>query len=448
MADIDDMTSSFLSNNNDTIKTLCNRYYSDKSFPAFVEMIQPIIRNACITFVNNNYQSEQLKPYLISVILNSLKEKSDKNKLQASYICPACSFFKEETIIYLKKVFTCNKCTTKLSNTTDPKEIKLFGTYATHNKKGYRCTDCDRFIPQPINGSSKIICPFYDCCFVGPASELKTMRHPVILVPTKTLSLDSEVKESLKLKEVIASSNIASDSELEIKEEIQNNFSLLKDVIQSQINSLYYTSNNSTLIHKICMYQAFSNMIDYHPNEMISYLVLMKSHSGLQHKIFQEYVKILESKLPFVVRKNGKIHRISSLLDESLCLFDGISIFESVITDKNDIKNCTEEFYIGGRKGTYSKPYYIGKLLDVIDVNSSQSLLSKVKEYSFSKIKLKNVIPGTKVKVSHLRIPPHYQMGGMVYLNRIRRKIVDKVYLTKNGTKREISHAASEENIS
>ena len=38
---------------------------------------------------------------------------------------------------------------------------------------------------------------------------------------------------------------------------------------------------------------------------------------------------------------------------------------------------------------------------------------------------MKNVKPGTEVSVSHLRIPPHYQMGAMVYINRARKIIID-----------------------
>ncbi len=86
--------------------------------------------------------------------------------------------------------------------------------------------------------------------------------------------------------------------------------------------------------------------------------------------------------------------------------------------------------YIGSRKGSIAKPYYIGKLLSITDNKNKKPIIDFVKEYSFSKIKLKDISPGLDVTVSHLRIPPHYQMGGMVYINRIRKKIVDKAKLT------------------
>jgi hypothetical protein len=96
------------------------------------------------------------------------------------------------------------------------------------------------------------------------------------------------------------------------------------------------------------------------------------------------------------------------------------------VNDKLEIKNNTKEFYIGGRKAVYTQPYYIGKLLNVIDKTTKKSLISNVSDYSFSKIRIKDIKPGTEVNVTHLRIPPHYQMGGMVYINRIRKRIVEK----------------------
>lgn len=60
--------------------------------------------------------------------------------------------------------------------------------------------------------------------------------------------------------------------------------------------------------------------------------------------------------------------------------------------------------------------------------------MDRVVDYSFSKIKVRDIDPGTEVIVTHLRIPPHYQMGGMVYINRIKDKIVERAknVLNKN----------------
>jgi hypothetical protein len=187
------------------------------------------------------------------------------------------------------------------------------------------------------------------------------------------------------------------------------------------------------------MYQAFKNTIEKYPDEMISYLVLLNRNVRMQHKIFQEFVRLLEEKIPFSFKKNGKHYEVSSLLDENLCIFDGISEFKATVDEKFEIPNLTEELYVGSRKGSYCRSYYIGKVMEIIDIDSGIDITGSIKEYSFFKISMQdNIKPGTNVRVKHLRIPPHYQMGGMVYLNRIRRAIVDKVYFMINGKKRII----------
>ena len=48
-----------------------------------------------------------------------------------------------------------------------------------------------------------------------------------------------------------------------------------------------------------------------------------------------------------------------------------------------------------------------------------------------------DVGPGTPVEVTHYFINSHYEIGPMVYLQRIRKKIVDKIFFKMHGTKRE-----------
>ncbi len=160
---------------------------------------------------------------------------------------------------------------------------------------------------------------------------------------------------------------------------------------------------------------------------MVAYLAGNSRSGGFQAKTFQEYIRLLEESLPFTYNKGKKVFLINSLLDDKLNLFSGISVFEEIINDKLVIKNGTTEFYIGGRKGSIAKPYYIGKLLNVVDKNTKQSLMDKVVEYSFLRIKMKDVNLATPVIVTHLRVAPHYQMGGMVYVNRVRKKIKERL---------------------
>lgn len=445
LSDIDDMVDSFLEKNESTLKNLCNKHLGDDglSFSSFREEIKPMLKNTAVSFVNGKYTADVFTSYLFPTVYTYFRQDKFVIKTTSIFICPACKFLGKETQLTYSKLFKCSECEIGLNTATSAQKIKLFNTFKVHSKKGFKCNDCERFIPQPLDNSRDIFCPYMDCIFVGKAHDLKSMRHPTINTKIKELSLNEPRKSNLSnsslgfsLGDNLQSNTLPSDEELEIKETLTKNLSLLKETIQSQINSVYYSSSESTLIHKLCMYQAYLNILEKHPSDMVAYLVFLSRHGGLQHRIFQEYISLLESKIPFSFTKNGKFYKINSLLDPELSLFDGISTFDATVSDKNEIKNNTQEFYIGGRSGFYSKPFYIGKLLDVVNLDTKISILTDVEEYSFSKIKLKSVAPGTKVQITHLRVPPHYQMGGMVYLNRIRRKIVDKVYLTLHGSKR------------
>jgi hypothetical protein len=205
----------------------------------------------------------------------------------------------------------------------------------------------------------------------------------------------------------------------------------LFDILQNQMISIPYVGLDETSMHKSSIYQAFINLLNKDPKKLISYLTSTSHHYGMQHKLFQEYVSILESKIPFSFSKNQERYWINSLLDDHLNVFDGLSVFDAPISDKKSIKNMTKEFYIGARAGYYSRPYYIGKLLDVIDLDTDLSIKKDVLEYSFSKIKLDQSSIGKRVRVSHLRVIPHYQAASMSILNRIRKKITNEFKLLK-----------------
>lgn len=191
---------------------------------------------------------------------------------------------------------------------------------------------------------------------------------------------------------------------------------------------LPYQGQNSTYMHRACLLRSFANLLQNSPQEMQDYL-LEEGHSyyGMQHRLFQEYISLLESRLPFSFSKKRKSYCISSLLDDNLNVFDGISIFEAEISETGKIGNLTKEFYIGSRKSSYAQPYYIGKLLDVVDMEKHQSIVGNVSSYSFSNIRIKGIASKTKVQVSHLRIAPHYSMGALAHLNRIRKKLISSI---------------------
>lgn len=209
--------------------------------------------------------------------------------------------------------------------------------------------------------------------------------------------------------------------------DLSDKIKIIQEIIEEQVNIAHYTGFDYTRVQFLAMYQAFQDIIILYPKPMVEYLINSKRGGSLQCKIYQHFVKLIEKHLPITVKKNNTQLHISSLLDSNLNLFDGISYFDTTVLEKGIVKNATTEFYIGGRTSTYVKPFYIGYLLDIINKQSGLSILSDVRAYSFTKIFLETTKSNTPVSVSHLRIPPHYQMGGMTYLNRAKKKISEKI---------------------
>lgn len=431
LLEVDKLVASFLKEHETGISTLHKFYYKTNdqlSLRAMIAGIEDELKTGCVSFLNKGNATDELGNYLFYIVNAYCKKNAVQvSRRKTEYLCPGCLYLGKSTLVSLLQTFKCNECKSELNNTADPKQILLLSTFAVHNKSGYHCQDCDRFLPHPLTNTATITCPYFDCYFVGNHADLKKMHHPTSFVNVDKLDLNvTRENQSASAKDNLVSNEISALTRLENQNDLEEKIKVLKDVIESQSSSILYSSSDSTVKHKLFTYQAFSALISQQPEEMVEYLLNGSRSGGFQHKIFQEYVKLLEAGLPFVIKKNGKLFKIDNLLDENMCVFDGISVYDALVTDKLEIKNNTQEFYIGGRKAAYTKPYYMGKLLSVMDRKTKSSLMNNVEEYSFSKIKMKGVKVGTQVTVSHLRIPPHYQMGGMVYVNRIRKKIVDR----------------------
>jgi len=59
----------------------------------------------------------------------------------------------------------------------------------------------------------------------------------------------------------------------------------------------------------------------------------------------------------------------------------------------------------------------------------------------------KTIEKNIPVTVSHFRIPSHYELGSLVYLQRIRRQIVDSVYFRLNNKKRPLKTGGKEDEL-
>ncbi len=430
LIEVEDLISRFLVDCQAGVSNLYHIHIHDENpvaRQALASELAEQLKIGCVTFLNKNYDLEELNSYLFYIVNDFYKKKAKPIvKRTIEYLCPGCLFIGTENTVHLKNgILRCEVCKER-TKSAEPKEAKLFETFSYHSKLGYHCQDCDRFIPHPIDAIDTVSCPYYDCYFVGPWSSLKKMHHPNIRSNPEKLILDAPNATGQSLLTSTIDVQMDAQAKLEMEEELQSKVKLLQEVIDYQKNSVPYTSSNFVAKHKMLVYQAFDNLLSMFPEDMVLYLLESSRSGGFQHKVFQEYIRLLEESLPIYYEKGKKHYKIESLLDEHLSLFDGISVFESDITDRLSIKNKTTEHYIGGRKGKISRPFYIGKLLSIVDKKTKQSLLGNVVEYTFSLIRMRDVVPGTPVVVTHLRIPPHYQMGGMVYVNRVRKKIVER----------------------
>lgn len=396
--------------------------------------------------------------YLLTC-LNRLSDrlKSDVESTQKTSIpvCPACKVLKQkEYLRYEGRLLRCDYCMSEINRierleTSDlntkkalDDEVKLRRVFVYHTRRGYRCPDCERFIPDSYIQQHGVTCPYNDCCYFGAFSELELMAHPVGLASQHALSINSVIgpDSNYEFQDFFDSGEVNADVQIEVNQDYKQELDILNSVINSQVNKIIRNEGKERGRQKLLMYEAYQNMIKKCPEDMISYLVHRKHvNQPIQSRIFQEFIKLVENAMPFDIVYGKKRIEICSLLDPNLGLFLGISEFSATIGNDNIIPNNTIETYTGSRKLKNFGPCFIGMLINVEHAKTGESLLSEVDSYTFSQIRMKpSVSVGTPVKVTHFRIPSHYEMGCLVPLQRIRRRIVDSVYFRIHGKRREV----------
>ena len=426
---------------------------------AFREWAREEISSALKTFLfkSEHWRSgRNIEPYLIKSIgrlADRLKWNQEGDKKINALVCPGCKYLlKKEYLQPFGKLWKCPACYEQtqiidgeIAKSNESMSIKLemksklFKAFAFHSKTGYRCPECSRFIPESSNGVYGIVCPYPDCSYFGDVRNLEKMIHPVSLTRRNNLSLQTPIDEKHQIQELIVSHNIEAECRIQASETFIEELNLLKQVVDNQLDLVNRTNCIGTKLQKALMYEAYRNIINKFPEEMVSYLVHRKQSADfpLQAKIFQEYVGLMQDSLPYTIIQNNKEYEVMSLLDPKISLFDGISVFDANVRFDYTIPNNTAECYMGGRKFKNYGPCFIGLILDIEDKNKNISIKEEIKEYSFVQIKMKNTVEaGTPVTVKHYRMPSHYEMGSLVYLQRTRKKIVDKIYFKMNGKQR------------
>lgn len=412
---------------------------------SFKAMATEQISNALETFyIKKKHWKNRVsfKPYAIAALRNfssTLRKSINAQDTIFVLICPLCKELnnEKEVLVKEKPFWRCNICTSNFENekAQNHHQSKLFQIFSLHSRKGYGCPDCDRFIPESSCASNgQISCPYLDCFFSGKFSELFPANHPQMAKIRWHTMLDQNVMKDFaagnekSLVEILSSNEIYQnpDTNLIVLQDINEKEKAIYSVIKSQINKIK-KNENLTSLQKCTMYAAFVEILKEFPDEMIGYLANQQRTSfPIQARIFQKYTDFLEKELPFQLKSmKGITTEILDLLDPELGLFTGISKFSATIQN-GKIPNLTKEEYVG--KHTYKNygPCYFGRLIDIL--NNGKSLKSLVKNYSFSEINLiDSSCDGTIVEVVHFRIPSHYEVGHLTFLQHIKKTITARV---------------------
>jgi hypothetical protein len=413
----------FMGKYNGTINKMSNATYdrSGVALSAFKSIMKSALDNAYTNYKAKEKDTDYLDSYLYGTMRLANLKLVNENRT-STLICPGCKENNHiEVLTFTSDGLCCANCFRESGN--DSKNTLLHETFASHSAGGYKCPKCSKFIPDKADGNLR--CPYSNCSFEGPREACRKMHHPSVKINRTAVSSNLEH---------FADAVSTGVTKLSAQEEIDKTYRAINDCIDAQIRILHFRGFPATYVTKLCMYKAFRSALDKFPEEVIPYLSNVGRAGGgskLQSKILQEFIAHLEQAIPFSYTQKGVVYNITSILDERLCIFDGESLFEAEVNDNFEIPNLTKEIYVGGRSGYYCQPYYMGKLVEVNNALTGESLLGNVREYSCIKIYMDplKVTPGTKVQVKHLRIPPHYQMGGFVYVNRLKKILTEKVQI-------------------
>lgn len=381
-------------------------------------------------------------PYLSTCLIklgDKLRSNIDFVKKVSVPVCPGCKTLgQKEFLIYEGRLMRCPTCTKEyerldridVKSSREEYEFRLRKVFSYHSRKGHRCPECERFIPESFLRSGKVSCPYDNCSWFGVTSELEPMVHPLAQSSGMTLSMNAPMKnnsdyESSEFGDMFDASEVNPDVRIEQAEKYYKELKVARLTLKTQRERLGCQSMTKT-IKKYLMYQAFEILLEQDPAGMINYLIHGKSlgERPIQSLIFQKYVQLLENRLPFeVIGEDGKTE-VYSLLDPNLNLFLGQSEFQSHIRESGFVSNNTREVFSGAK---CNGPCFIGYLCDVTD-KDGKSLLSEVEYYTFSSLKMRTTVQAnTLVNVIHFRIPPHYEMYSLVNLQRTRKRIVTSI---------------------
>lgn len=414
------------------------------------------LRSACETFFfkKEHWKTDRpLNQYLLTV-LNRLAEDLSRDHAATnrtySCVCPRCkNLGRKEYLNSEDKLLRCVFCTQELERLLDGFSSKTVAeqitircesiglkVFSLHSRAGYRCPDCSRFLPRNSQRNSQtdgsIACPFVHCNFLGKVETLIPMSHPTGIRTRSQFSLNQQVGETdtaPTFQEMLADeATLDIETQIVLEEKTIQEFKVLNEVIQEQLDQAIRNDDERAKLQKVTMYRAYQEMIKKYPDDLLAHLVhgKMRTDYALHARIFQQYADLIIDQLPMSLIKNKKKINIVELTDPNLGLFLGISTFQAKVS-QSQIQNLTTEMYVGSRLFNNYGPCFFGKIIDIIEVETKKSLKDRIKDYSFSEIKMSGVEDGTVVEVQHYRIASHYEVGSLAYLQKVKKNICNRV---------------------
>lgn len=399
--------------------------------------ITPNIKKAIVCFVNKElYKERSIEPYLNKTILFAslnIYNALNKSATTGKKVCPACKYNGHSVFLneLPNDMYECSRCQQnveqlkllQIDKLTLESKIKLFSTFARHSKSGIECPDCNQFIPDSSRDQNgNYSCPYPNC--FGYVKSINTIvkSHPVkrIKVDSFKVSLDAGVSS------VISDKEESQEFKLATKEVFKEKQRFLGESLLAYKKFLDKSTNSCTTRQMKLMCDAYLVSLFKYGPEMVQFLFSNKGSgdNSLQSKIFQEYVELIKNALPFEIQRRNKVIDIYNLCDPNLALFEQISEYDAVVADRI-IGNNTKEIYIGSRGGKNHGNYYIGSILDI--TCEGESILDYIDEYTFHKIKLNtSKFDGKEVHVKHYSILPHYEIGSLVYVRKVKSEIYNR----------------------
>jgi hypothetical protein len=311
-------------------------------------------------------------------------------------------------------------------------KIKLLKVFYRHSVKGFKCSFCEKFIPNSYDGNN---CPYPKCNAKIDKNNLIQKKHPITFSKRHIVYMNNLIKvkdgsNGGDFSEIYCDNGKNNAYELLSNEQEKlNNFKTIIEIIKKQKS---VNGKTRKIPIKFCMYEAFECILKEFPEEMSSYLLDggQNKDTPIQSLIFQKFVDMMDKKLPIIFFSKGNKVEINSLLDDRLHIFNGKRKFINFIDHNLIIKKKNQKRILeSGEEVDDKSNHFLGKIISIQDLNGN-NLINCVDSYSFFNIKIKNykkIKPGIDVVVEYYSLKPSYTLGSMIHVQRIKRKLSESI---------------------